>query len=164
MIPQPRPLIEVFSDIPDMRKSRGKRHPFSAILALSCCAMLCGSRSYSAIAEWGRNYGSAIAHALGFTHNTPCASTLHTIFGRLDRAVFEAPLGVWADSVVTHTPAMPEPPEAAMAVDGKTLRGSKKQGAPGTHLFSVLAHRLGVTLTQPAVAAKTNEIKEVETV
>jgi hypothetical protein len=46
MIPQPRPLIEVFSDIPDMRQSRGKRHPLSAILALSCCAMLCGSRSY----------------------------------------------------------------------------------------------------------------------
>src|SRR5438105_10919862 len=83
MIPQPRPLIEVFSDIPDVRKARGKRHPLSAILALSCCAMLCGSRSYSAIADWGRNYGSAIAHALGFTHNTPCASTLHTIFGVL---------------------------------------------------------------------------------
>src|SRR4029077_5867208 len=59
---------------------------------------------------------------------------------------------------------MPETPEAAMAVDGKTLRGSKKQGAPGTHLLSVLAHRLGVTLTQQAVAATTNEIKEVETV
>jgi len=73
-------------------------------------------------------------------------------------------LGVWADSVVTHTPATPETPEAAMAVDGKTLRGSKKQGAPGTHLLSVLAHRLGLTLTQQAVAAKTNESKEVETV
>jgi predicted transposase YbfD/YdcC len=164
MIPQSRPLIEVFSDIPDVRKSRGKRHPLSAILALSCCAMLCGSRSYSAIAEWGRNYGSEIAHALGFTHNTPCASTLHTIFGRLDCEVFEATLGVWADSGVAHTPATPEAPEAAMAVDGKTLRGSKKQGAPGTHLLSVLAHRLGLTLTQQAVAAKTNEIKEVETV
>ena len=33
------------SDIPDVRKSRGKRHPLSALLALSCCAMLCGSRS-----------------------------------------------------------------------------------------------------------------------
>ena len=137
MIPQPRPLIEVFSDIPDVRKSRGKRHPLSAILALSCCAMLCGSRSYSAIAEWGRNYGSAIAHALGFTHTTPCASTLHTIFRRLDCEVFEATLGAWADSVVAHTPTMPEAPEAAMAVDGNT---------------------------QQAVAAKTNEIKEVETV
>jgi hypothetical protein len=80
MIAQPHPLIEVFSDIADFRKSRGKRHPLSALLALSCCAMLCGSRSYSAIAEWGRHYGTDIAHALGFTHNTPCASTLHTIF------------------------------------------------------------------------------------
>src|SRR2546425_5923495 len=61
-------------------------------------------------------------------------------------------------------PVAPEAPEIAMAVDGKTLRGSKKQGAPGTHLLSVLAHRVGLTLTQQAVAAKTNAIKEVETV
>jgi hypothetical protein len=73
-------------------------------------------------------------------------------------------LGVWAERGVTQTPATPEAPEAAMAVDGKPLRGSKKQGAPGTHLLSVLAHRLGRTLPQQAVAAKTNEIKEVETV
>src|SRR3989475_5148833 len=39
MIPQLRPLIEVFSDIPDVHTSRGKRHPLSALLALSCCAM-----------------------------------------------------------------------------------------------------------------------------
>lgn len=51
-----------------------------------------------------------------------------------------------------------------MAVDGKTLRGSKKQGAPGTHLLSVLSHRLGLTLTQQAVDVKTNEIKAIETV
>jgi predicted transposase YbfD/YdcC len=164
MIAQAHPLIEVFSDIADFRKSRGKRHPFSAILALSCCAMLCGYRSYSAIAEWGRNYGTDIAQALGFTHNTPCASTLHTIFRCLDREAFEAKLGAWAERVVVTAPAAPEAPEIALAVDGKTLRGSKKQGAPGMHLLSVLAHRVGLTLTQQAVAAKTNEIKAVETV
>ena len=164
MIAQPHPLIEVFSDIADFRKSRGKRHPLSAILALSCCAMLCGYRSYSAIAEWGRNYGTDIAQALGFTHNTPCASTLHTIFRCLDREAFEATVGAWAERVVVTAPAAPEAPEIAMAVDGKTLRGSKKQGAPGMPLLSVLAHRVGLTLTHQAVAAKTNEIKAVETV
>lgn len=163
MIPQPRPLIEVFADIPDFRRSRGKRHPLYAILALSCGAMLCGYRSYGAIAEWGRNYGTQMAHALGFTHNTPCAATLFTIFGHVDREAFEAKLGAWADSVVAHTLAA-ETPADAMAVDGKTLRGSKKQGAPGTHLLSVLSHRLGLTLTQQAVDVKTNEIKAIETV
>jgi predicted transposase YbfD/YdcC len=126
--------------------------------------MLCGYRSYSAIAEWGRNYGTDIAHALGFTHNTPCAATLHTIFRCIDREAFEAKVGAWAERVVATAPAAPEAPEIAIAVDGKTLRGSKKQGAPETHLVSVLAHRAGLTLTQRAVAAKTNEIKEVETV
>ena len=97
-------------------------------------------------------------------HHTPCASTLFTIFGPLDREAFEAKLGVWADSVVANTPAAPETPGDALAVDGTTLRGSKKPGAPGTHWLSVFSHRLGRTLTQQAVDVKTNEIKAIETV
>lgn len=164
MIAQPRPLIEVFADIPDFRKSKGKRHPLPAILALACCAMLCGYRSYSAIAEWGHIYGTQMVEALGFRHNTPCAATLFTIFRRLDCEAFEANLGAWADSIVATMPAAPQGPEEAMAVDGKTLRGSKKRGAPGTHLLSVLSHRLGITLAQQALDVKTNEIKAIETV
>ena len=162
MIAHPRPLIEVFAAIPDFRKPRGKRHPLAAIFALACCAMLCGYRSYSAMAEWGHNYGARLAQALGFTHDTPCAATLHTIFRRVNRAEVEAHLGAWADSVVGSLPAAPEAPEVAMALDGKTLRGSKKQGAPGTHLLSALAHHVGVTLAQHAVDDKTNEIAAVE--
>jgi hypothetical protein len=164
MIEPPRPLIEVFADISDFRQSKGKRHPLPAILSLAWCAMGCGYRSVGAIADWGRNYGTPIAKALGFTHTPPCAATLFTIFGRLDRETFEANLGAWADSVMAHTPAPPEASEEAIAVDGQTLRGSKKQGAPGTHWLSVLSHRLGLTLRQQAVDAKTNEIKAIETV
>jgi predicted transposase YbfD/YdcC len=163
MIAQPRPLIEVLAEIPDLRSRRGKRHPLSAMLAMACCAMLCGYRSYSALAEWGRNYGTGIAQALGFTHNTPCAATLHTIFRQVDRDDLEARLGAWAESVVVSTPAA-SAGEVAVALDGKTLRGSQKQGAPGVHLLSALSHHVGLTLTQQAVDAKTNEITQVETV
>jgi predicted transposase YbfD/YdcC len=163
MIAQPRPLIEVLAEMPDLRSRRGKRHPLSAILAMACCAMLCGYRSYSALAEWGRNYGTGIAQALGFTHNTPCAATLHTIFRQVDRDDLEARLGTWAESVIVSTPAA-SAGEVAVALDGKTLRGSQKQGAPGVHLLSALSHHVGLTLTQQAVDAKTNEITQVETV
>ena len=164
MIAHPRPLIEVFAAMPDFRKARGKRHPLTAIFALACCAMLCGARSYSAIAEWGRNYGARIAQALGFTHATPCAATLHTIFRHVNRDEFEGRLGAWADSVVASLPAAPETAGIAVALDGKTLRGSKKQGAPGTHLLAALAHHVGVTLAQHAVDDKSNEITAVETI
>ena len=163
MIAQPRPLIEVLAEMPDLRSRRGKRHPLSAMLAMACCAMLCGYRSYSALAEWGRNYGSGIAQALGFTHNTPCAATLHTIFRQVDRDDLQARLGTWAESVVVSTPAA-SAGEVAVALDGKTLRGSHKQGAPGVHLLSALSHHVGLTLTQQAVDAKPNEITQGETV
>jgi predicted transposase YbfD/YdcC len=162
MIAHPRPLIEVFAAIPDFRKLRGKRHPFTAIFALACCAMLCGSRSYSAMAAWGRNYGARLAKALGFTHDTPCAATLHTILRHVHRDEFETHLGAWADRGLGSLPAAPQTPEVAMALDGKTLRGSTKQGAPGTHLLSALAPHVGGTLAQHAVDDKTNEITAVE--
>ena len=163
MIAHPRPLIDVFAAIPDVRKLRGKRHPLTAICALACCAMLCGYRSYRAMAEWGRNDGARLAQALGFTPATPCAATLHTVFRCVNRDEFEAHLGAWANSVGGRLPTAPETPEVAIALDGKTLRGSKKQGAPGTHLLSALAHHVGLTLAQYAVDDKTNEITAVET-
>ena len=164
MIAQPQPLIEVFAEIPDFRRCRGKRHPLPAMLSLACCAMLCGYRSYSAIAEWGHNYGTSIAQALGFTHNTPCAATLHTVFRHVDRDTLEAKLGAWAEQVVVSLPTAPSAGEAAIALDGKTLRGSRKQGAPGVHLLSALSHRLGLTLAQQAVDNKTNELTQAETI
>lgn len=149
-------LIDVFSSIPDFRQPKGKRHPLKAILAMAAAAMLCGYRSYSAIAEWGRYYGQDFAAALGFTHKkTPCASTLHTVFSNIDRLVFESRLGNWAESVVAH---LGSGELVATSVDGKSLRGSAKQGAPAAHLLSAVSHRLGLTLGQRGVPDETNEI------
>jgi predicted transposase YbfD/YdcC len=101
---------------------------------------------------------------LGFTHKkTPSASTLHTLFKGISVEVFEAKLGAWAQGVTSELPASPEAPLAATAIDGKTLRGSKKQGAPGVHLLSALSHHVSMTLAQVAVDDKSNEITAVET-
>jgi hypothetical protein len=48
-----------------------------------------------------------------------------------------------------------------LAIDGKTLRGTAKQGAPGAHLLSAVTHRLGITLGQWPVSEKSNEITAV---
>jgi hypothetical protein len=151
-------LIEALAQVEDPRKARGKRHPLTAILALAVAATLCGAQGYGAIAEWGRDHGAELARALGFTREkTPCAGALHYLFRRLDRQALERVLATWAEAVLATLPPPPRSLEA-LAIDGKTLRGSKKQGALDVHLVSVLSHRLGLTLYQQAVADKTNEI------
>ena len=160
MIPQARPLIEVLVEGPDFRHNRGKRHPLGALLALACSAMLCGYRRYTAIAEWGRHDGEHFVRALGFTHRPPWAAPLHTVFRRVDRDVLEAKRGAWAEGLLRGV----RPPagwEDAVAMDGKTLRGSQQQGAPGAQRLSVFAHRVGLTLAQSAVMDTTNEIPMV---
>jgi len=147
MVPQSRPLIEIWAEIPDFRSNHGKRHPLVAILALACSAMLCGYRSYTAIAEWGRHYGEHLVRALGFRHRSPCAATLHTVLRYVAREAVEAKLGAWAEGLLGEAPG-PQGGEDAIAIDDKTLRGSQKQGAPGAHLLSALAHRVGLTLAQ----------------
>lgn len=85
-----RLLIEVLAEVPDFSKSRGKRHSLSAILALACAAILCGYKSYGAMAEWGHHYGKELVQALGFKNGkTPSVGTLHTIFRFLDKQAFE---------------------------------------------------------------------------
>jgi hypothetical protein len=152
-----RLLIDILAEIPDFRKAKGKRHPLSAILAMACVAMMCGCKSYSAMAEWGYNYGQKLSKALGFTHEkTPCAAILHTIFKNIGKQEFEAKVGFWAEGVMSEAS---EDETGGISLDGKTLRGSQKQGAPGAHLLSAVSHGLGLTLTQRSGDHSTNELR-----
>ena len=152
-----RHLLDILAEVPDFRNNRGKRHPLSAILGLAVIAMMCGCRSYTAIAEWGRTYHADLSKALGFTHTkTPCASTLHYVFKDLDVNALENRLTHWAIAILEDLP--PETATQCFAIDGKTLCGSDKHDATITHLLSVVSHQLGITLIQQPVDAKTNEI------
>jgi len=147
------PLIEYLAAVPDPRRPQGTRHPLPAVLALVCCALLCGERYLQAIADWGRNHSEALTQALGFTRpKTPCCATLHNLLSELDWEALERQVRAWAQAVEA-----PLPPEAqhgsgsapprweAVAVDGKTLRGALRMDADVAQLVSALGHRLGLT-------------------
>lgn len=150
-------LLPYLQTVPDPRQASGRRHPLAAILALSCAAMLAGCDSLLAIAEWGRDphAGAPLAQRLGFTRErTPCVATLHRVFRRVDVAAFEHAVGAWAAAVAA---ALPEAAEA-IAIDGKTLRGSRQPTVPAVHLLSALGHEVGLVLAEVPVAAQTDEV------
>ena len=87
------PLVELFDAIPDLRQASGKRYARPALLALAGAARLCGSRSYNASAEGGRNSGQPLVAALGFAHGKPPgARTGPGILRHLACAQFASPL------------------------------------------------------------------------
>jgi hypothetical protein len=47
---------------------------------------------------------------------------------------------------------------AAVAVDGKTVRGAKNAEGNQVHLLAAMTHVRGLVVAQTDVAAKTNEI------
>jgi len=155
-----RPLIDILSEIPDFRKAKGKRYSLSSILSLACVAMMCGYRSYRAFADWGSNYGKEFMEALGFTEGVgPCFSTFSNIFRKINVKLLEIKLGKWAEGVLSVLDG-----EDNIAMDGKTAKGSLKQGCPISHFLSAVSHKLGLTLAQNGVDAKTNEIGVVSQV
>ena len=148
-------LLEVMGRLPDPRSGHGRRHPLGAILGLAICAMLCGSRSLYAISQWGRDQGLEVSRALGFTRErTPCVSTLHQVFSRLDREAFEELLEQWLGERGLEA-------GEALAIDGKRLRGIHGEQLPGVHLVAAYAHQSGIVLGQQAVAHKRNELEAV---
>ena len=145
-------LLDVLNDVPDPRDPRGKRHPLSAVLGLAVLAMLTGCKSYEAIAQFGREKGFALAHALGFRRGkTPTKSTYSVLFRRLDIVAFETALGRWVASRLS------DQDRSVLALDGKTLRGSRDGTVPGQHLVAAYVPAAAAVVGQLRVDAKTNE-------
>lgn len=146
-------LQEVFADIPDPRDRRGLRHPLGALLCLTAVATLAGMRGLEAIAQFARAHGLAFRLALGFTRlDSPCKGALSILFRQLDIDAYEQALARW---VLARCPELGD----AIALDGKTLRGSARHGAPGVHLLAAYAPKVAAVLGQLRVDGKTNEHK-----
>jgi hypothetical protein len=115
---------------------------------------LAGSKGLEAIAQFGRDHGTALAHALGFTRGkTPNKSCLSKLFRRLDVDALEEALGRWILGRIRHHGW------DALALDGKTARGSADGDVPGAHLLTAYVPAAAAVLRQVRVDAKTNEHK-----
>jgi hypothetical protein len=147
-------LVEILAAVPDPRSRKGRRHPLTAVLSLSVVAILAGCKSLEAIAQFGRDRGIGLAHALGFTRGlTPNKSCLSKLFRRLDIGALGEALGRWVLGRIDRHGW------DAIALDGKTARASKEGDAPGVHLLSAYVPAAAAVLSQLRVDAKTNEHK-----
>ena len=151
-------LLELLAHLPDPRMRRGIRHRQANILVVAICATLAGMRSFVAIGEWAAALPQEALEQLGCRWHPiqkrylpPSEPTLRRTLQAVDANLVDRELGHFLESRVQG---------AALAVDGKTLRGAVDEHGKQVHLLGVLVHKSGVVVGQRQVDGKHNEITE----
>jgi len=151
-------LLEILREIPDHRRAEGKRFDLATVLLYSILAMVAGANSYRQMHEFIRVHRQRLNAAFGLElRYSPSYTGLRLILRGVDPAALET-------AFQRHASTIAKPPAAdgltAIAVDGKTLRGSFDAfcDRKAAHMMSALRHADQIVLAHLMVAEKSNEI------
>ena len=142
--------------VPDHRIPGMVTYPLDEILLATLAGVVCGADDWEGIEEIATGGLDWLRGFLPFANGIPTAQTLRKVFRLLDGQALERGFAAWAAS--TRLAA-----REVIAVDGKTLRGSKRSsdGKGALHLVSAYATEAGLVLAQRAVDGKSNEITAI---
>jgi len=149
-------LLEILRTIPDRRRAEGKRFDLATVLLYSILGMVAGANSYRQMHEFIRIHCQRLNEAFGLAlRSSPSYTGLRDILQGVDADALEAAFRAHASSVATAPEGM-----TAIAVDGKTLRGSFDAFADkkAAHMLSALRHADQIVLGHLMVEEKSNEI------
>lgn len=150
-------LLEVFTQVPDYRKRKGRHHRWLTLLSLIASAMASAQHTPRAIARWVREHRAELFAALPQTvSRLPSEATIRRTLARLDVGALETALADFQPpSLPTSSPAAPAALQG-VALDGKAVRGVGRAGHP-CHLVSLVRHSDARVLAQVEVAHKRDE-------
>ena len=145
-----RTLWDALGEIGDNRGRKGRQYPLQAVLGISIAAMLAGANDLIAIFRWGRRLKPEALRLFGIeTGKAPCHATYHYFFQSLDADALSRTLGTFALELgrAEH-----------IAIDGKTLKGSRRLDDKAVHVLSAFATELGSVIGDLTVQPDQNEI------
>jgi predicted transposase YbfD/YdcC len=146
--------ILIISEIEDPRKpSCNFRHSLVAIIFISLIGFLCGAKDWEEIVQAACGMEDWLGKYVDISSGIPSSKTLKRVMGLIPTNSLEHLLR-------NFKPILEEMKNDVIAVDGKTLRGSRgwnKEDRP-LHLLHAWSTDHGICLGQVSVDEKSNEI------
>ena len=145
-----RTLWDALGEIEDQRGRKGRQYHLQSVLGISIAAMLAGANDLIAIFRWGRRLKPEALRLFGIeSGKAPCHATYHYFFQALDADGLSRTLGTFArgEGHANH-----------IAIDGKTLKGSRRLDAKAVHVLSAFATDLSAVIGDLTVPPDQNEI------
>ena len=144
-------LIRAFSILPDPRTGPAQRHDLKEMIVMTLSAVLCGADNWVDVAEWASDNEDWLKKYLVLEQGTPSHDTFGRVFRLLDAEVFEQCFRCWIQGIAGHV-------KGVIALDGKTLCGSRDGANTALHMVSAFATQSGLCLGQEGTRGKGNEI------
>lgn len=150
-------FIEIFSKLEDIRVERTKKHLFLDIIGLALCAVLAGAQCFTEIEDFCEIHEDFLRQYFPLPNGIPSHDTFSRVFSALVPKAFESCFLEFLNELLELFP------EGVIAIDGKSIRASRrvKDNLKALHIVSAWSCNNGMSLGQVIVDGKTNEITAV---
>jgi predicted transposase YbfD/YdcC len=147
-------FVEIFAPLKDPRVNRTKKHLFLDIIGLSLFAVLAGAQCYTEIEDFCRHHKAWLKNYFLLPNGIPSHDTFSRVFSAINPNAFQECFFTWIKSIIELLP------ENVIAIDGKSIRASKRvrEGLKALHIVNAWSCANGISLGQMKVDEKTNEI------
>lgn len=147
-------LKERIGAINDPRREYGNlRHKLADILIIGLCTIVSKGEDYTEMEDFGKEREDWLKRFLELPNGIPDSDTFRRVFERVNPAELAEALYDWL--------GMEREKRSVIAVDGKTICGSKNAKHKAYHVVSAFATENQITLGELAVDEKSNEITAV---
>jgi len=149
-------FLDQMRNVPDHRIPGMTTYPLDEVLLSTLVAVVCGADDWEEVEGVAEGALAWLQGFLPFAEGVPTAQTFRKVFRLIDKRALAESFAAWAASARRVA-------REVVAIDGKTLRGSKtsRDGTGALHLVSAYATRAGLVLAQRAVDGKSNEITAI---
>lgn len=150
-------MKEYFEEIQDTRQQWKVKYNLVETIVMTIIAVAAGAEHWNEIAMYCKNKEEMLRDKFGLKleNGIPTDDTFRRIFAIINPHELEKCFINWVSSV--NKIAKNE----IISVDGKTLRGSRKDKYNAIHMVSAWANKAGIVLGQLRVDDKSNEIPAV---
>jgi len=144
-----------FGSVKDPRRSHRRKHLLMDIIVIALCAVIAGADTWQEVAIFARERKQWLQTFLELPNGIPSHDTFERVFDRIDPAAFQRCFRSWIEALRGVLPLQ------HVAIDGKSMRGSRRGELGALHLVSAWATAQHLCLGQVAVAEKSNEITAI---
>lgn len=148
-------LFEILSFIPDPRQDYKIKYSLTTLLFTTLCAVLCGCQTWLDVSDFCEAKKSWLGQYVDLSRRTPSCWTFRRLFILLDPALIEKLL------LDVSQFLLKDKVSDQIAIDGKSVRGSRRHDVQCLHSVSAWCHEHGLVLAQTAVPEGSHESKAI---